>query len=287
MTGLGGVQSGFVPIPVQATRLATTPSPAAPGTDPAQGQGDTVEHGALALLSIRVPTTTPPISDERRDAICSCIQPGDIILETDDAYPGWQRMEFLTMRSNYTHAAIYEGDGKFIEATPPKVCRTELRPYLEGNQKICIVRPAYVSEEDKNAALEFARKQIGKPYDGGFSLADSEALYCAELVYNALKSMPHPMEAPLHRFLGRDVVAPDSFQRLPGATAVYDEKAEFWQSQLTHWPVMASGAGVAAAAAYLGGPIAGVAGFAGGLVLSILVGNKIQTGHFNFAGMPK
>lgn len=269
----GGLQAAMAPVTQAGTSLAVA--------------ADGATDAFLGVLGVRVPTTTPTMSDERRDSILASIRPGDIILETDNAYPGWQRLEFFTMQSHYTHAAIYEGDGKFLEATPPKVARTDLREYLHGHQLVCIVRPDYKSSQDVDAALEYCRQQIGKPYNGTFSMGNGESLYCAELVYNAMKAMPNPLDVPLKKVLGKPAVAPDSFLEIAGATRVYDDESSFWKNQSSHWPVLASAIGTTAVASYLGGPVAGVAGFAGGLVLSILVGNKIQTGHFNFAGYAK
>ena len=67
-----------------------------------------------SLLDIRVPTTTRSISEETRKEILDNVQPGDVILETNNAYPNWQRLERLAFRSSFTHAAIFEGwkDGK-------------------------------------------------------------------------------------------------------------------------------------------------------------------------------
>src|SRR5580658_9719952 len=59
------------------------------------------EDALVDAMDIRVPTTTPRISEDRRQQILQAVKPGDIILETNNAYPGWQRMEWLTMHSSY------------------------------------------------------------------------------------------------------------------------------------------------------------------------------------------
>lgn len=250
-----------------------------------------------SILDIRVPTTTKSIKPENVEKILDSIEPGDVILETNNAYPNWQRMEFLTMRSCFTHAALFEGfdekgEPQMLEATTGDpsgagVLRSNLKEYFEGPIQLAIVRPDYKSEEDKKAALDYARGQLGKPYDGKFNFANDDAFACTELVAKSLASMPNPIHVETTRVLGRDAVAPDSFMRLPNSKVVYTDNASFAKNMMSHWPVAlgAVGTGVACWAAF--NPVAGVAGFVGGLLGSIAIGNKIQTGHFNLAGTGK
>ncbi|MDQ7826602.1 MAG: YiiX/YebB-like N1pC/P60 family cysteine hydrolase [Candidatus Eremiobacteraeota bacterium] len=244
------------------------------------------------LLSLRIPSTTEKMSDERRDKICSVIQPGDIILETNNPYPGWQVFEKVTLDSDYTHAAMYEGDGKFIEATTGDpsgkgVVRTDLREYLQGQLLIEVIRPPYKTPEDRQAAVDYLRSQLGKPYDSAFDLSEDKAHYCAEIVYRALQNIPNKIEAPLKNFMGRPAAAPASFQDIKGAETVYSDKSSFWKNMASHYPVLMGAATGAAAGAMFAGPIGATAGFLGGLLLTSLVGNKIQTGHFNLMGDSK
>jgi uncharacterized protein YycO len=244
------------------------------------------------LLDVRVPTTTKPISEERRQEIMKNIQAGDIILESNNAYPGWQRFEMLTLRSSYTHAAMSIGDGKFIEATTGDpsgkgVIISDLNEYLEGRILLEIIRPPYKTEDDRKAAVQYLHSQLGKPYDSKFSMKDDDSLYCAEIVYNALQACPNKIDVPLKKFLGRPAVAPDSFQEIKDQKTVYSDGSNFWKNMASHWPVASVAVGTGLAGAMLLGPLGAVGGFFGGLLLSIATGNKIQTGHFNLAGSGK
>jgi len=237
------------------------------------------------ILDIRVPTTTPQITPERRDEILKLIQPGDVILETNNAYPGWQRFEKVTLNSDYTHAAMYEGDGKFIEATTGDpsgkgVVRNDLKEYLQGNILVEIIRPPYKTPEDKEAALDYCRNQLGKPYDSDFSLKDDNSIYCAELVYRALDSCPNKIDVPLKKLLSKEAVAPDSFEQVKGGQVVYSDNSNFWKNMASHYPVALGALGTATAGGMLLGPLGAAGGFIGGLLMSICVGNKIQTGNF-------
>ncbi len=241
------------------------------------------------ILDIRVPTTTPKSTPERRDEILKLIQPGDIILETNNAYPGWQRFEKVTLNSNYTHAAMYEGDGKFIEATTGDpsgkgVVRNDLKEYLEGHVLVEIIRPPYKTPEDLKAALDYCRNQLGKPYDSEFSLKDDDQIYCAELVYGALNACPSKIETPLKKLFSKEAVAPDSFEKLKGGQIVYSDNSNFWKNMASHYPVALGAFGTATAGGMLLGPLGAAGGFVGGLLLSICVGNKIQTGNFGLMG---
>ncbi|MBI2266298.1 MAG: hypothetical protein HYU64_14225 [Armatimonadetes bacterium] len=241
------------------------------------------------MLDIRVPTTTKEITEEKRQEILRAIQPGDIILETNNAYPNWQRFEMLTMRSNYTHAAMYEGDGRFIEATTGDpsgagVVRSDLAEYLHGPILVEVIRPPYKTPKDRESAVQYLRSQLGKPYDSGFNLKDDSAIYCAELVQRALQAVPKRIETPLIRTLGRTAVAPDSFQEIEGAKVVYSDGSNFWKNMASHWPVALGAAATAAAGGVVAGVSGGIGGFLGGLLLSISIGNKIQTGHFGLSG---
>jgi hypothetical protein len=194
-------------------------------------------------------------------------------------------MEKLVFKSDYTHAAIYEGDGKFLEATSGNadgvgVKRNELREFLTGRQSVEIIRPPYNSEADVKAALDHSRAQLGKAYDGDFDLKDGNAIYCAELVYNALQAMPNPIEAPTVNFAGKVAVGPNAFKQIPGSEVVYSTGSSFAKARLSHYPVYLSAAVGATIGGMAAGPLGAVGGFVAGGLGAILTGNKIQTGQF-------
>lgn len=238
------------------------------------------------VLDVRVPTVTKLFPAEEKDKVLKLIQPGDIILESNDAYPGWQFLEKLVFGSAYTHAAIFEGDGKFIEATTGDpsgkgVVRNDLGEYLQGRISLEIIRPPYKTPEDREAALNYARANLGKDYDSSFNQNDDEKLYCAELVQRALESMPNPIKVPITNFFGKKAVGPNAFQKIEGGEVVYSTGSGFFKSRLSHYPLYLSGAVAAAVGGAALGPLGAVGGFIAGAVGSILVGNKIQEGEFS------
>ncbi|MBI3927952.1 MAG: hypothetical protein HY319_20590 [Armatimonadetes bacterium] len=275
--------------------------PRAPAIPAGGKAGEVAGKGLVTVMGRRIPTTYPAMSAEHREEILSKVKPGDILLETNLAYPGWRRMEWYMLGSAYTHAAIYEGekDGKqwFLEATTPGgVQRTDLREYLDGRLKIAVIRPPYQSQEDVDSALDYCRQQLGKSYDSAFRL-DTDDPYCAELPFRGLEQMPHPIHVPTKRAflgLGREAVGPDSYFEMPGGrnNVIHDDHSTYLGNLAHHWPVGLSGlAGVAggawAGASLVGGASAaaagGAAGLAAGLLLASCIGNKIQVGHFGLS----
>ncbi|GMU56360.1 MAG: hypothetical protein AMXMBFR33_55060 [Candidatus Xenobia bacterium] len=264
--------------PAQATEAPPPETPAEP-----KEKFSPTRAAAGALLTFmgrRIPTTVPEITREKADELKSKLQPGDVIMTADCAYPGWARMEFWTVRSNYTHAAYYAGDGKILEAVGKGVIETKLDDYFEGRQKIAIVRPDYKTPEDVAAATAYCRSHLGKPYDSVFNSADDKEFYCSELVFKALKSMPNPIEAPSKELLGREAVAPDAFLRIPGIQTIHDDKSNYWTNKLGHWPIAAATVGLGAAGASIGGWPGAAVGAGVGMVGTILGWNKLQTGYF-------
>jgi len=246
------------------------------------------------LMSLKLPTTTPIFSEKEREKVLSLIQPGDIIIDTDDLYPTWQFIEKLAFGSNYTHASFYEGNGNIIEATPESVLgkegvvRTPLREYLTGRMHIKVIRPRYKTPEDRQAAINYVRSQLNKHYDSDLETKDDKALYCTELIYNALKSMPNPIYAKVTKvpLYGKDVVGPNAFEDLPEAQVVYDNGGSYWQSIWNRYPAYIAAAAASITAGLTMGATAAVGAlFAGGLA-ALSIWNCYQNNQFSLFYKP-
>lgn len=235
---------------------------------------------ALTFMGRRIPTTVPEVSPEKQAELKSKLKAGDVIMTCDCSYPGWARMEYWTVRSNYTHAAYYAGDGKIYEAVGGGVLETPVDDYFAGRQKFAIVRPDYKSAQDVQAATDFCKAQLGKKYDSVFNTGDDSEFYCSELVFKALKNMPNPIEAPSSSLVGKQAVAPDAFLHIPGIQVVHDDKSSFWGNKVGHWPIAAGTLGMAALGGSIGGWAGAGIGAGVGLVGTILGWNKMQTGYF-------
>ena len=248
----------------------------------------------LLALNIPIYSSTPKITDERREKILNSLQPGDILLETHNNYPFFQIAEKIVANSDFTHAAIYEGDGKMIEANTSHedgkgVSRVDVAEYLNGRMAIQIIRPPYETQEDIKAALKYADSQIGKDYDGSFDYQNSDKQFCSELVAKSLAAMPNKIYTPTTTFLGREIALPDAFREIEGVEVVYNDGTNFWKNQLSHSLSFIGGAVAAGAAACALGPIGITGAFLGGTVLTSVVGGLIQeretVSHFFKGGL--
>ncbi len=241
--------------------------------------GKAAAGAVLGFMGRRIPPTHPEMSPEQSQDLCSKMKPGDVILTADMAYPGWARMEFWTVRSNYTHAAILGNDGHVYEAVGEGVQKVKLDEFFDGRFKVAIVRLG-LDDAQAARATDYCQQHLGKSYDGVFNTATEDEFYCSELVTKALESAAPELQIPRDRLLGKVAIAPDAFLHTPGAERIHDDGSHYWKNKLTYWPLATSALAGGVAGAMLSGLGGAALGGAAGLVGSILVGNKIQTGHY-------
>lgn len=112
--------------------------------------------------------------------------------------------------SRWNHGAI-EIDGVVWQATASKgVHVVDLETLAHHYHDIECVP---VEVPNKQAAKDFLRAQLGKPYDWGAVLGmffradwhDSESWYCFELIAGALEKGERVMKLPQHRVHARDL----------------------------------------------------------------------------------
>jgi hypothetical protein len=240
----------------------------------------TLSTGLLGFMGRRIPSTMPEVSPEKMDELREKIKPGDVLMSADLSYPGWSRMEYWAIGSHYTHAALAGSDGFVYEAVGEGVIKTTLNEFLEGRKKIAVARPG-LDEKQAETATEYAKSHLGKPYDGVFNFGSDDEFYCSELVAKSIKAADVNKAAPMGKIFGKDAVSPDVWRKTPGIEVIHDDKSNYWTNKLDYWPIAASTAALATAGHFLGGITGAVVGAGTGFVGSILVGNKIQTGHFS------
>lgn len=159
------------------------------------GMQDVIGKAVLSLFNIPIPTTSKYITQEQKEEVSRLLQPGDILLETNNEYPGWQLGEKLFLKTDWTHLAMYMGDGKIAEATPERKkfsAKVTLNEFLDAYH-VAVARPNYKTEEDKLSALKYMKNAEGAPYDYAMDVNDESKLYCSEAPYHALRKMPHPL----------------------------------------------------------------------------------------------
>jgi hypothetical protein len=192
-------------------------------------------------------------------------------------------LEEVTARSCFTHAALYEGDGKILETlSTDGVGRTELEDTLNDAALIEVLRPPYKTPEDRDAVISFSQSKMGMPYDYAFDTSNDKELYCSEMIYWALKSMPNPIEVKGNHFMGHFIVGPQALESIPDSKIVFSTGASFMKGLSFYSPVYAGTIAGAVAGGALMGPVGAIGGAAIGWAATVLTGNRFQTGKWGF-----
>nr|WP_230972178.1 YiiX/YebB-like N1pC/P60 family cysteine hydrolase [Archaeoglobus neptunius] len=122
------------------------------------------------------------IGDSGNNLDLSKLQPGDLILEYNPKFA-------LLIPGHWTHVAIYIGDGKIVEATEDGVVVNPVTNVHKAYE--AAIYRVKTTDSVRRAAIEFALKQVGKPYDykwltyvGGKEVY-GDSYYCSELAWAA------------------------------------------------------------------------------------------------------
>jgi len=116
----------------------------------------------------------PDASRYRVDTLdMSQLEPGDVIITARrwaDLGGVFIRMGNFFKRGFtervWSHATVYAGNGKVIEALPTGIAENDLeKKYLQGEHSIRVLRHKNASEEQRRQAVEFCRKEIGQKYE--------------------------------------------------------------------------------------------------------------------------
>jgi hypothetical protein len=90
----------------------------------------------------------------------------------------------LMANAELSHVGILDaGKDQVIEAVAPVVRCVSLQAFLEGADRVLLVRPANADTASGRIARDKARSRIGAPYDflGTMGLPDKDRFYCSEL----------------------------------------------------------------------------------------------------------
>lgn len=223
------------------------------------------------------------VCENRVETLLEILQPGDIILTTPQNQPMLKIFEKIVGNSDYTHVAIYEGDGKMIEANVDHksgfgIDRKDIKSEFSTDTLLArVIRPPYQSQEDVDSSLNYVRDQIGKPYDATFNYENDDSMYCSELVSKSMREMPNQLHMPVRSLLGRNISMPQDVEKIEGSKVLYDDKASFWNTQARMLPAISGGFALAAGAAALALGPAGIAGaMIAGTIVTTVAGGIIQ-----------
>lgn len=120
----------------------------------------------------------PALSAAERQELDAILQPGDVIQCGND--------------DSFVHAIFYEGEGMIVHALAQSgfgkkmigVRREKLAEYLDrvDRDKVVVLRPTWTPEK-LDAAIAYARAQVGKDYDTLFFSDADDRHYCTELIF--------------------------------------------------------------------------------------------------------
>lgn len=216
--------------------------------------GSKATRVATWLLRRPVPTTFPEISTTDRESVKDKLQAGDVLLRADMESANLGHFAYWTVGADYSHSAIYDGNGYVVETRAEGVSTNPVDEFLTGKAKVSVVRPDYQSSEEASQVVREAKKLEGTPYDFRFDSSDASELACAELIEVAMKKVNPNLEVPDVTFMGRLSTVPDGFLQMPNATILVDGKSHYWKNQLHSWPLLLTSAiGVGVGAAVAGG----------------------------------
>lgn len=236
-----------------------------------------IPYLGVALMEIPILTASRKVTPRLCLKLLDTLQPGDIVLSTDNLYPGWQIFEKILGNSDYTHVGIYEGRGRILEARSGHgVIRNYLRRCLKGYQSIKVVRPAYKSPDDVKAMLLYAKKQLGKDYDVTFDSRTDDRIYCSELVAKSLERADPDLAVRPQVIFGIPAYLPGDMKNGAGTKVIFDDKTSFAKNLLSHYPGFIGGAAIGITASAVFGKRGGWLGFIGGAVATMIVGGILQ-----------
>ncbi|MBI2264107.1 MAG: hypothetical protein HYU64_02870 [Armatimonadetes bacterium] len=191
--------------------------------------------GLLRHIADAAYTSHPKLSQEKAREIGQLVRPGDVLVTNNEELLDFEIPLFLmAAQGNWTHTALYEGDGKVIESLGSKgVIERSLDELITTNHHAMILRPAYSSPDGPEKAIETAKGFLGRPYDGKFSLKSDDKVYCIEHTYKAVKGGGPELRLSPTKLFGYPVVTPKTFIVSPDLQVIYSTGSSFFLNYLS------------------------------------------------------
>lgn len=136
-------------------------------------------NAMVAVATLVVENRKNFLNDQDIETAREKIKEGNIVLVGDFKYAS-----ALFIGGPVTHALLYIGNGKFVHAVAAGVEEIDSDTVFQKYDTMVILRPKNIDQEKTSKAIEYAKTQIGKPYDFEFS-SDEDKFFCSELVLKA------------------------------------------------------------------------------------------------------
>ncbi len=91
------------------------------------------------------------------------LRPGDILVSTEAG--GISQTIRKATLSAYSHASLYIGDGKIIDATKPGVRERNLAALTQPALRVGVIRVGSLTAAQTNQVLSTTKSLVGKPYN--------------------------------------------------------------------------------------------------------------------------
>lgn len=182
------------------------------------------------------------LSGKKRAQIKQILRPGDLLLETNNQYPGWQFASRLMVGGDWVHSAMYVGNGFVVDiGTKPVVAMIELDEFLKTTD-VAIYRPHYKTPEDVKAATAFVADCLGMPFNTTFDHRDRKSFYCTQLIARALLAMPNPITLALGRLMWKPMVPASAIESSPDMDCLFSTRPHLLKAVIAHWDLWLGGA---------------------------------------------
>ncbi len=244
---------------------------------------------ALKLLDAKIFVAPRyQLSARTREEIKKILQPGDVLLDSNSAFPCSQLFATVFFQTSWIHSAMYIGNGVLVDSgRKSHVAEISLDEFLQTTD-LAVYRPKYAEACDRDAAMDFVKKAVGRPFNITFDDKKGKAFYCTQLISEALASMPHPIFLQRRHLMWKRVIPPASVADCSEIECVWTSHPSAIKSVRCHTPVLAGGLTGGLAAHVLTGSNMWLGAIAGCVLTSRLIRVRSvqkRAGSFNSAAV--
>lgn len=150
------------------------------------------------------PWTKKKLTYETVAELEDLLEPGDVLLTRTNG-----ELTTLIVPGFWKHAAVCIGKSKIIDATFAGVKERWLADLVMRTDYLAVMRVKEVTVHDQINITEFAQDQLGKVYDFEMQANDIDALFCSELVLNAVNYAKGDNYLELRERVGVDTFTPN------------------------------------------------------------------------------